>query len=59
MIFIVAHWMLEMIVLRFNMQGEDGIEHGKCHMFTFSMQEKDSLEHTNAKCHFLHILVNL
>ena len=44
---------LEMIVLRFNMQGEDIMEHtnGKCHMFTFQNARGDIIEHTNANCH--------
>ena len=37
-----------------SMQGQDiMIEHinGKCHVFTFSMQEEDILKRTNGKCH--------
>ena len=44
---------LQMIGLRFNMQGEDIFErtNTKCHVFAFSMQEEDILEHINGKNH--------
>ena len=37
MIFGIAHWELEMIILRFSVQGEDIIEHfhGNCHVFRY------------------------
>jgi hypothetical protein len=40
-----------MIALQFNIQGEGIIEDGN--VFTFSMQEEDILEHTNANCYLL------
>ena len=43
-----------MIALHLNMQGANNFErtNGKCHVFTFSMQEEVILEHTNAECDF-------
>ena len=52
-----------MIVLCFNMQGEDIIEHtnGKTSVMClhFHMQEEDILEYTNAKCHEMTLMVKL
>jgi hypothetical protein len=48
-----------MIVMCFNMQGEDSTNHtnGKC--LHLSMQEEDILEHIDVKFHLCTLLVNL
>jgi hypothetical protein len=51
-----------MVVLHFDMHGEDIVEHinGKWHMFTIKYGEKKNiLEHTNAKCQLCKVLVIL
>ena len=46
-----------MIVLSFSMQVKDIIQSGKCHVLHFIVQEKNILEHTNARCHVFYILI--